>query len=91
MPRKPSLTADRQVSNKYYDAGGISTIDVIRAKLTPEQFKGFLLGNAIKYALRMNHKGVPVTDAAKMSEYAVWLAEYELENNSVGSKISAPD
>ena len=40
----------------YYDAGNISTMDVIRAKLTPEQYKGFLLGNVMKYSLRLNFK-----------------------------------
>lgn len=33
----------------YYDAGGIETLDVIKAKLTPEQYHGYLLGNVIKY------------------------------------------
>ena len=40
----------------YYDAGGIETMDIIRAKLTPEQFKGFLLGNSLKYLCRVNFK-----------------------------------
>jgi hypothetical protein len=61
--------------NDHYDAGGIAVIDVIRAKLTEEQYRGFLLGNVIKYALRLNHKGQPESDAAKLAEYAVWLAE----------------
>ena len=42
--------------SSYYDAGGISTMDIIKAKLTDEQFKGFLLGNQIKYSCRLNHK-----------------------------------
>ena len=40
----------------YYDAGGIETIDIIKAKLTTEQFEGFCLGNAMKYLSRANHK-----------------------------------
>jgi len=40
----------------YYDAGGIELIDIIRAKLTPEQYQGFLLGNALKYLCRCNWK-----------------------------------
>lgn len=59
--------------NSHYDSGGISVIDVIKAKLTPEQYKGFLLGNAIKYALRMNFKGQESSDAAKLDEYTTWL------------------
>ena len=54
----------------YYDAGGISTMDIIKAKLTPEQYKGFLLGNQIKYSCRLNHKGDPQRDAEKAANYA---------------------
>ena len=40
----------------YYDAGGIETIEIIKAKLTPEQFKGYCIGNCIKYLCRYNFK-----------------------------------
>lgn len=56
--------------SKYYDVGGIETLDVIKAKLTPEQFKGYLLGNVIKYALRMNWKGQEKRDAEKLATYS---------------------
>ena len=59
----------------YYDAGGISTMDIIKAKLTPEQYKGFLLGNQIKYLCRLNHKGDPQRDAEKAANYARLLKE----------------
>ena len=62
-------------TNSHYDAGGISTIDVIKNKLTKEQYEGFLLGNVIKYSLRLNHKGCKAADAAKMKEYSAWLAD----------------
>ena len=63
----------------YYDAGGIKTIDVIRAKLTPEQYRGFLLGNIIKYALRLNYKYSHDTsiDGEKLAQYSQWLAELD--------------
>lgn len=56
--------------SRYYDAGGIEVLDVIAAKLTPEQFKGYLLGNVIKYALRANHKGCWIRDVEKMATYS---------------------
>ncbi|WP_082081274.1 DUF3310 domain-containing protein [Methylocucumis oryzae] len=61
----------------YYDAGGIETIDIIKAKLTPEQFKGYLLGNSLKYSCRMMHKTPdnPVRDAEKAAMYASILKE----------------
>jgi hypothetical protein len=59
----------------YYDAGGIETIAVIRAKLTPEQFLGYCIGNVIKYLCRINHKGQPVRDAEKVAQYSEWIRE----------------
>lgn len=40
----------------HYLVGGIETIDFIKAKLTAEQFEGYLLGNVIKYLSRYRHK-----------------------------------
>ena len=59
----------------YYDAGGIETLAIIEAKLTPEQFNGYLLGCVIKYAARLNHKGQPESDSRKLSIYADALRE----------------
>lgn len=58
----------------YYDAGGIETLDVIKAKLTPDQYRGYLLGNVIKYSCRLNFKGSDERDAEKCSVYASELA-----------------
>lgn len=55
---------------RYYDAGGVEVLDVIKAKLTPEQFKGWLLGNLIKYSCRANHKGQFARDVEKVSFYS---------------------
>ena len=57
----------------YYSAGGIETIAIIKAKLTPEQYRGYLLGNLIKYACRLNFKGQEARDAEKIAHYADWL------------------
>jgi len=72
------MSKDKKSS--YYDAGGIEVIDVIKAKLTPDQYQGYLLGNAIKYQLRMMHKTPesPQRDAQKAAYHSQWLAE-ELE------------
>jgi len=69
------------VDNKssYYDAGGIETLAVIKAKLNPEQFKGFLLGNIIKYACRVNHKGQAARDLEKIKTYSELLI-HEVQN-----------
>lgn len=59
------------IDNKsdYYDAGGIETLKIIKAKLTPEQYEGFLMGNAIKYLARANFKGAKFRDIEKASIY----------------------
>lgn len=61
--------------SEYYDAGGIETLDIIKAKLTPEQLAGYYLGNVIKYACRVNHKGCAVRDIEKLATYSAWLKE----------------
>lgn len=70
---KVSNAPSQDVTRNYYDVGGIVTLDIIRAKLTSEQYEGFLLGQIIKYATRMNFKGQRVGDAAKLAEYSRWL------------------
>lgn len=42
---------------QHYTFGGIETIDFIQAKLGPEAFQAFCLGNVLKYCSRHNHKG----------------------------------
>lgn len=60
---------------EHYLVGGIESIDVMRAKMTPEQFRGFCIGNALKYLHRFNHKGEPKETAKKIVDYATWLLE----------------
>lgn len=59
----------------YYDVGGIEVIDYIRAKLTPEQYKGYLLGNIYKYSGRLEYKGEAKKDSQKLTKYTEWLSE----------------
>jgi hypothetical protein len=54
----------------HYKVGGIETIDFIQAKLTPEEFRGYLKGNVLKYTSRAGHKGDIDTDIGKMVWYA---------------------
>ena len=66
----------RDPKSSYYDAGGIELIDIIRAKLTPEQFDGFCMGNAIKYLCRCNFKhDTPERDLEKAGTYLAMMKE----------------
>lgn len=62
------MSLDEQ--SPHYDTGGIEALRVLEAKLTRVQYLGFLLGNCIKYALRLNFKGSAIRDAEKMAFYA---------------------
>lgn len=49
----------------HYTSGGIECIDYLKAKMTPEEFIGFLKGNVIKYMSRANCKGSTDQDYRK--------------------------
>lgn len=52
-------------------------IQYMQNALSREEFRGFLLGNIIKYSLRFGHKDEPAKEAAKIADYARWLSEHE--------------
>ena len=58
----------------HYTNGGIETIDFIKAKLTPDEYRGFLKGTCIKYASRLGNK-LNTDDAGKLAWYANKLGE----------------
>ena len=61
---------------KHYEiAPGVQSLDIIRKSLTPEQFKGYCLGNILKYRLRAGHKDDLQQDIAKANTYAKFLEE----------------
>lgn len=66
--------SDNVNSPDHYTAGGIKTIDIIKAKLTHEEFAGYCKGNVIKYVTRANLKG-GVEDLKKAAVYLDWLIE----------------
>ena len=61
--------SSKDPKSRYYYAGGLETLDIIKAKLTPDQYRGFLLGNIIKYSCRANHKGSFDRDIEKVKFY----------------------
>ena len=62
-------------SPSYYDVGGISVNDVIRAKLTPEEYAGWCKGNILKYTMRAKYKEDEQKDLKKAADYMRWLIE----------------
>lgn len=41
----------------HYTSGDIECIDAIQSALTPEEFRGYCKGNALKYVWRERRKG----------------------------------
>jgi len=63
----------------HYMAGGLEVIDILKAKLTKEEFRGFCRANALKYIFRAPHKGFEVDDLYKAETYTRWLREDIIE------------
>ena len=64
-----SQSPDMVNSPSHYQLDGMEAIDIIKAALTPEEYRGYLKGNALKYMLREPFKGNPAQDVAKAKWY----------------------
>ena len=64
----------------HYNTGNIECIDAIQESMSPEAFKGYCKGNALKYIWRMSYKNKPVEDLRKANWYIKRLIESELEH-----------
>lgn len=70
---------------EHYRQGEIECIDAIEAALTPEEFRGYCKGNALKYVWRERHKGKPTEDLLKSLWYlqrVIALLDREKEANA---------
>lgn len=79
---------DNVLQPKHYMQGSHECIDEIKAMLSPDEFRGFLKGNVIKYRYRANLKNGK-EDLAKADNYAYYLinghfkkVDLNSENNS---------
>ena len=52
-------------------------IQCLRAWLSPAEYRGFLVGNAVKYLARAGKKGPARQDLLKAMTYLTWLVEAE--------------
>ena len=67
------------VNNPPHYKKGIETIKIIRAKLTDQEYKGYLKGTIMKYNTRIGLKGSKqdeVDDAGKLRWYAQELEDF---------------
>lgn len=63
----------------HYLNCGVQPIELMFRVLTPEEFKGFLKGNMIKYAMRAGKKQGESADkdTEKFIAYSDWLNQFE--------------
>lgn len=74
--------SDEINSPQHYTTGGLEAIDVIQAKLTPEEYIGYCKGAMLKYLMRANYKGAHDKDCEKARWYAERLAKAVREKAS---------
>ncbi len=70
----PSSANQQQVGGSHYKSMPIQPWEAMQAWMTPDEFKGFLKGNAIKYLARCNAKG-GLEDVKKAHHYTAKLIE----------------
>jgi hypothetical protein len=63
------INADSVNHPPHYKVGGIETIEYMKAKSTPEEFKGHLRLTAIKYLSRTGYKDDALQDLKKAQWY----------------------
>lgn len=68
MTSAGSLKIDNVQHPMHYNSGRIEVIDIIKDQLTPEEFRGYIKGNVIKYITRERLKN-GVEDLRKAEKY----------------------
>lgn len=61
----------------HYNRGAVQPIDFMEGSFTPDEYRGYLKGNVIKYVFRYRYKGTPEADLTKAMTYLGWLREFE--------------
>jgi hypothetical protein len=84
------LIRDDVNNPRHYTVGGYEALDVIKAKLTPEEFIGAMKFNVLKYLMRANYKGHHDQDCEKAQFYAKELCN-ALTSKQVEGPVSFKD
>lgn len=75
MEKQLAVSEPDMINPDHYKAGGIETIDYMQAKLTREEFIGYLKGNILKYTSRLGRKDADLQEAKKIQWYSNKLVE----------------
>jgi len=68
--------SEENINPDHYKSGGIETIEFIKAKMTKEEFYGYMKGNALKYISREGLKSDKITDKIDDIDKAIWFLEH---------------
>lgn len=79
MDENKKIPAEGTPEEAVHYHGAVEPIELMQSILTPEEFKGFLKGNAIKYAFRAGRKEGESAekDKTKFYVYSQWLHNYQ--------------
>ncbi len=64
-----------KINPDHYKLGGIETIEYMQAKMSKEEFYGYIKGNAIKYISREGLKSEKPTDRIDDCTKTIWYLE----------------
>ena len=78
VPAFNKETTDPVERPDHYNTGAIEAIEAIKASMHPQEFKGYLKGNCMKYLWRYEYKNKPVEDLRKCRWYLEKLIEENL-------------
>lgn len=59
----------------HYTTGPVEAIEAIKSALTPEEYRGYLRGQILRYIWRAPYKGNYSEDLQKAQQYLNWLCE----------------
>lgn len=64
----------------HYNRGKIEVIQAMEV-MSPDEFKGYLRGSALKYIYRLGNKDDPKQDGEKAKTYIDWLVDFYQKEN----------
>jgi hypothetical protein len=74
--KAPESLNDAVSSPNHYLKLGYECIEIIASSLSKEAFKGYCMGNFLKYRFRMGDKGEMQQDFSKSKEYLMLYDKY---------------
>ena len=74
-PQTAREVVEKTVEQRFHDEhyhDKVQPLEIMQEIMTPEEFRGFLFGNIIKYSCRCGKKDEPQKEFAKLRRYREW-------------------